>query len=127
MRLKSAREILDSNIWKKDRIVTRYVNCKMHVVHDYPGEDEATFDIGCEVEFDNENGIAISFYEKGQPKKWVGLDDLDGHFNVHDSAIETHRGTLHMSSDSDILEGRWHDISSGFWEIKLGELSPIEE
>jgi hypothetical protein len=105
---------------------SRYVNCRMLVVYDYPEGDKVTYSTECEVTF-GEKDIAVSFFENGQPKKWVGFDDYDGHYKVHDSDIPNHQGTLHLTPDSGMLQGRWHERVSGFWEIKLGESTQIEE
>ena len=97
-----------------------FAKSKMLVVYDHPKGATQTYDDTCNVEF-NGNKIKITFREYGELKTWLGnCNDNDGHYEIVDAENIVHYGSMHKSSKSKIMIGRWHEnLVRGFWEITL--------
>jgi len=91
-------------------------NSKMSTL--YYSNESSSEDYPCIVEI-NENSIKVK-YDADEFVEYQGENHGDGHFQLKAPSIDG-EATLHMSKDSEVLEGSWVEGSyRGMWRIALG-------
>jgi len=121
-----AWEPLDPSLWQEttltkesqmsDNEIVVYQNSKMDTIY-YDSEKAAEGD-DCEVKLGNHE-IIISYAEGNGFGMYKGKELSPGHFSL-EYPEKNGKASLHMFSDSKILEGFWvEDGARGFWRIHL--------